>query len=195
MKSEKFDAGYYARFYRARATRVADPAYFDRLAAFTAAYLDLLECPVRSVLDAGCGTGALHAGLRRAWPQVRIDAFDVSHYACRRYGWQQASIASYQPDQTYDLVICHDVLQYLDDGAASAALRRLTSWTDTALLFGVLTAEDWRDNCDQQRTDADAHLRAAAWYRRRLRREFRNAGGGLYLRKDAAVVLYALDAL
>src|SRR5690606_30191800 len=145
----------YARFYRARATRVADPAYFDRLAACTAAYLALRECPVRPVLDAGCGTGALPAGLRRAWTQARIDAFDVSHYACRRYGWQQASIASYQPDQTYDLVICHDVLQYLDDAAASAALRRLTSWADTALLFGVLTAEDWRDNCDQKRTDAD----------------------------------------
>lgn len=195
MKDEKFDAGYFDRFYFARATRIAEPAYFDRLAGFVTAYLDLLGCRVKTVLDAGCGAGLLHPGLRRAWPKVRIDAFDASAYASERYGWQQASIESYEPNGVYDLVICHDVMQYLDDRTARAALPRLCAWTRTALLFSVLTVEDWEDNCDQQRTDRDAHMRPASWYRQRLTRDFRNAGGGLYIRRDADVVLYALENL
>lgn len=193
MNTEKFDAAYFARYYFARDTRIAEPSHFARLAGFATAYLDYLGCRVDSVLDAGCGAGLLHDGLRRAWPRVRIDAFDASAYACARYGWEHASLTSYEPRRCYDLVICHDVVQYLPRREAALALERLASWTRTALLFGVLTREDWSENCDQTRTDGAVHLRSAAWYRRHLRRDFRNAGGGLYLRRDAEVVLYALE--
>lgn len=194
--SERFDARYFERYYFARATRIAEPAYFDRLAAFLTAYLGLLDCRIERVLDAGCGAGLLHAGLRRAWPAVRIDAFDASAWACREYGWHHATLETFQADARYDLVICYDVLQYLDRESARAALEKLAGLTGTALFFGVLTREDWRENCDQTRTDGDAHLRSAGWYRRALARHFRNAGGGLYLRHDASdVVLYALESL
>ena len=39
-----------------------------------------------------------------------------------------------------------------------------------------------------------AHLRAAAWYRRRLGAHFHNAGGGIYIKRDANVVLYSLES-
>ncbi|MEQ8660698.1 MAG: class I SAM-dependent methyltransferase [Gammaproteobacteria bacterium] len=196
MTSDRFDAAYYDRYYFARATRIAEPAYFDRLAGFLTAYLDMLDCRVTSILDAGCGAGLLHPGLRRAWPHAHLDAFDASAWACREYGWQHATLETFETARTYDLVICYDVLQYLDRAAARAALAKLATLTHAALFFGVLTREDWRDNCDRVRTDGDAHLRSAGWYRRELAPHFRNAGGGLYVRRDATeVVLYSLESL
>jgi hypothetical protein len=58
----------------------------------------------------------------------------------------------------------------------------------------VLTAEDWRDNCDRRATDGNVHLRPARWYRRRLERHFRVCGGGVFLHRDSGAVLYALEA-
>jgi len=104
------------------------------------------------------------------------------------------SIEEYEVKRSYDLVICHDVLQYLDDKAAGRAIDKLASLSHRALLFGVLTREDWEHNCDQTLTDSNAHLRSTAWYRRRLGAHFRNAGGGLYIKRDASVVLFSLES-
>jgi len=195
MDGENFDRAYYQRFYYSPQTRIAEPAYFERLARFLAAYIDLLGCPVSHVLDAGCGAGLLHSTLKQAWPDVQIDAFDISPYACERYGWMCSSIEAFTTDQLYDLVICHDVVQYLDRKAAAAALDKLAALTTTALFFGVLTTEDWNNNCDQELTDSNAHLRRSQWYRKRLSKDFFNAGGGLYIKRDAGLVLYALETL
>lgn len=193
MSARPFDQAYFKRYYYNPATRIADPRYFERLAAFASSYLDLLGCSIKRILDVGCGPGFMHAGLRRAWPRVHIEGMDVSAYACRKYGWRQQAIEDLAVVDTYDLVICHDVLQYLDSKAADRALRKLAASTTTALFFSVLTREDWQENCDQRLTDSNAHLRRAEWYRRRLARDFRNAGGGLYIRRDSDVVLYALE--
>ena len=195
MKPDSFDKAYFQRFYFDAGTRVADPSYFDRLAGFIGAYLTFLDCPVDSILDAGCGPGLLHRELRRAFPGVRIDGIDVSEYVCKRYGWQCCSIEDYVHEGGFDLVVCHDVLQYLDRPAAIQALERLASLTGVALYFGVLTREGWISNCNQNRTDGDVYLRSSAWYRRQLSKEFRNAGGGVYVKRDAEVVMYALEHL
>ena len=57
-----------------------------------------------------------------------------------------------------------------------------------------LTREDWDNNCDQSLTDSNAHMRGTAWYRRRLGAHFHNAGGGIYIKRDANVVLYSLES-
>lgn len=195
MPASRFDRAYYERFYFNPRTRIAEPAYFDRLAGFVAAYLRLLECPVERVLDVGCGAGLLHRGLQTAFPGVHIDACDASEYICQRYGWTHSTIEALEIEHTYDLVICHDVLQYLDRKAAAHAIEKLTAATHCALMFGVLTHEDWEQNCDQERTDDNVHIRPSSWYRRRLAGAFRNAGGGLYIRRDAGIVLYSLESV
>lgn len=194
MKANAFDQAYFERFYFNRRTRIAEPSYFDHLATFVGAYLKLLDCPVGRVLDIGCGAGLLHRGLRRAFHGVKIDACDVSEYVCERFGWRCVSIEDLEVASSYDLVICHDVLQYLDDKAASRAINKLAALSNCALLFGVLTREDWDNNCDQSLTDSNAHMRGTAWYRRRLGAHFHNAGGGIYIKRDANVVLYSLES-
>lgn len=193
MTESRFGQAYFRRYYENPRTRVAEPDHFDRLARFIGAYLDFLDCEVRTVLDAGCGAGLLHAGLRRAFPGVRIEAFDVSAYACEKYGWTQSTIEDYESAERFDLVVCNDVLQYLERPRAEAALAKLEALTGSALYFGVLTREDWEQNCDQRLTDPEACLRTGRWYRRRLERAFHSLGGGLWIRRDAGVSLFELE--
>jgi trans-aconitate methyltransferase len=72
-----------------------------------------MELPVRRILDAGCGIGLLREPLLRHFPQAQYDGLEFSAYLCARYGWTPGSIADHVPSAPYDLVVCHDVLQYL----------------------------------------------------------------------------------
>jgi len=189
----RFDQAYFTRFYRDPATRVAAPRDYARMARFVAAYLNLLELPVARILDAGAGVGHFRSALRRLYPAADYQGLDVSAYACRRYGWTEASIASFDRGR-FDLVICHDVLQYLNHREAAAALLNLGRLCDGALYFMALTREDWLLNCDQTRTDRAVRLRSANWYLRRLAPSFRNLGGGLFLARRSPTLSYALHA-
>jgi hypothetical protein len=91
------------------------------------------------------------------------------------------------------LAVCYDVLQYLDDRDASRALANLARLTRTALYISALTSEDWRENCDKARTDRSVHLRSGEWYRRRLKRNFRYLGFGVWLRKDVTAILWDME--
>jgi len=84
----------------------------------------------------------------------------------------QGSLADWSADP-FDLTICYDVLQYLDDRTAARAIVNLGKLTRGVLYLSALTARDWRDNCDRTRTDRNVHLRSADWYGRRLRRYFK----------------------
>jgi hypothetical protein len=46
---------------------------------------------------------------------------------------------------------------------------------------------------DLRKTDRRIHVRGAAWYRRRLREHFVNAGGGVFLSPRSRAVLLALE--
>lgn len=189
-----FDKAYYDRYYRDARTRVTSPAATRRQAGFIAAYLSYLELSPRSILDLGCGTGILLRALGKHFPGARLTGVELSDYVCRRHGWLQGSVVDFQAEQPFDLVICNDVLAYLDDSDCSRALGNLASLTGAALFLGVLTEEDLA-LCDRSRTDPDQHARPAAWYRRRLNRNWTNLGGGLYLKRPPSVTVWTLDAL
>jgi hypothetical protein len=93
----------------------------------------------------------------------------------------------------YDLVICYDVLQYLKAAETQAALANLAQVCRGLLYFGVLTREDWEENCDQSRTDPAVSLRKGAWYRRELSKAFRHLGAGFWLRRDCPVTVWEMD--
>ena len=81
-------------------------------------------CRYGSILDAGCGIGLLRAPLLRAFPRAHYTGLEYSDYLCERYGWTQGSLANFRADP-FDLVVCYDVLQYLDDRTAARAIANL----------------------------------------------------------------------
>ena len=191
----RFDEAYYQRFYRDPATRISSPRYYAKLVAYIAAYSELLDLRVRSTVDLGCGTGLFRKPLRREFPNASYTGVEASEYAANKYGWTCGSLADYESEQTFDLVICHDVLQYLDRREAARAIENFDRLSASLVYFSVLTEEDWERNCDQSRTDGDVYLRPASWYRKRLRPLFINLGGGLYVKRDVDVVTYELEHL
>ena len=191
--SSPFGRAYFERFYSNRETRVSTPADNTRLCRFIKAYADLIECRVTRILDVGAGTGRFMQPLQRLFKDAQYTGIDVSEYACAKYGWQQRSIVDLDRG-SYDLVICHDVLQYLDRKLATRAIDRLGERCRGLLYFSALTREDWDTNCDQSLTDSAVHLRSTRWYRRHLSRSFRNLGGGVFAHRDASIVAYSLHA-
>jgi SAM-dependent methyltransferase len=188
-----FDARFYRRYYLDPRTRVASRADALALGRFVCAYVEYLGFTVKRVLDAGCGLGHLRPAVRERFPRARYVGLETSDYLCRRLGWTRGSVAEFAPKQPFDLVFCHDVLQYLPDREAVRALANLARLTRGALYFSVLTREDWRRNADQSRTDSGVRLRPAGWYKSRLFRHFRPLGGGLLVRRGFDPLLWELE--
>src|SRR5579863_8118487 len=120
-----FDREYYKRFYYDPATAVTGKAEMRARAHLIAGYAQYAGLRVRRILDAGCGTGLMRAPLKRYLPRATYTGIESSAYLCRRYGWKQARIESFRAAAPFDVVVCYDVLQYLDSTAANRALRNL----------------------------------------------------------------------
>src|SRR6202041_3503366 len=148
-----FDSAYFRKYYFAAATRVTTAAEMRGRARLIAAILRHASIPVRSILDAGCGIGLLRKPFAEAIPRARYRGLEASDFLCSRYKWIKGSIVDFVPRFRSDLVICYDVLQYLDDDDAARAVANLATLTGAALYISALTREDWRDNCDRSRTD------------------------------------------
>jgi SAM-dependent methyltransferase len=188
----RFDADYYRRFYYDGRTAVISKVEMRARAKLIACYAQHIGLPVRRILDAGCGIGMLRAPLTRAFPRATYLGLEYSEYLCERYGWTRGSLAEFAADP-FDLVVCYDVMQYLDDRTATRALANLGRLTRGVLYLSALTERDWRENCDRTRTDRDVHLRAAIWYGARLRRNFRPAGLGFWIRRGAPLTTWEME--
>ena len=188
-----FDAAYYQRFYLDPRTRVASPLDIEIQARFLCSYLDFLGIGVRRILDLGCGLGRLREPVLARFPRARYTGVEVSEHLCAELGWTYGSATTFRSRHRFDLVICQDVLQYLEDAEAEQALDNLARHCRGALFFGALTREDWEENCDQARTDGSGYLREGAWYRRRLAPAFVCAGGGVFVARRAGIVMFELD--
>ena len=190
-----FGPAYFKKFYLSSSTRVVTPGEMRVRARLIAAILAQSGIPVRSILDAGCGIGLLREPFKEVLPRARYIGLEASDYLCTRYGWTKGSVVDYSPQKPYDLVVCYDVLQYLNTADAHETIARLGRVCRGALYFGALTRGDWRDNCDQSRTQRTPWMRSAAWYRRELARDFESLGCGMWLRRGAPVTLWDLDGV
>lgn len=192
-KSTAFNSAYFRKYYRNAATRVTTAAEMRARARLIAGILAHARIPVRSILDAGCGIGLLRKPFAEVLPRARYVGLENSEYLCARHPWIRGSVVDYAPRSPSDLVVCYDVLQYLDDRDAGRAIANLDKLTRAAIYLSALTREDWRENCDRTRTDRAVHLRPGDWYRRRLRRRFDYLGFGVWLRKDVTAILWDLE--
>lgn len=189
----KFDLEFFRRFYLDPKTAAVSREDMTARAQFIAAFADYLELDVRRILDAGCGLGLMRPTFRRIFRDARYVGLDVSPYLSKRFGWREGSVVDWRSAWPFDIVVCYDVLQYLSDRNAERALANLARLSRGLLYFSALTREDWLHHADRTRTDSDVHMRPSAWYRRRLRRKFHEAGAGLWVRKGAPVTLWSLE--
>lgn len=192
--SAKFDESYFQRFYFSKRTRAVAPLEYLARARLLAAYAALHDLKIKRILDLGAGAGYFLRALDAVFPGARCVGVEVSDYACSRYGWRKSSVTEFHDPRPYDLVVCHDVIQYLDNQEAARALQNISSLCRGMLFFMALTREDWEQNCDQTRTDSAVYKRPARWYRERLKSDFQRVGSGVYLARRAGIPLFALDA-
>src|SRR5689334_9102190 len=86
-RAKRYDRAYFDKWYRdARHAVVHGDVLARRVQLAVAAAEYLLERPVGSVLDVGCGEGRWRAPLLRARPRVRYVGVEPSPYAVARYG-------------------------------------------------------------------------------------------------------------
>lgn len=165
-----YDRAYFDRWYRS-ARRVVTPAGTRRKARLALAAAEyLLERPVRSVLDIGCGEGAWRGTLRRMRPDLRWVGIDPSAYVVRRYGRRRGIRAGEFGDLPrlklrgpFDLIVCSDVLHYVPTRELQAGLPALVRLLRGVAWIEVFTCDDALDG-DRE----GFHLRSEARYRELL---------------------------
>lgn len=195
MKTQQtFDAAYYRRFYLRAATRAMSQPETERRAAVVASLVAQHEIPVKRILDMGCGLGWFKRPLLSVFPKASYTGVEYSEYLSKEYGWQQGSVVDYQGRGQFDLIVCCDVLQYLDDRAATQAINNLARLCRGALYLHVPTSDDWRRVMDPSGTDVNVHVRAGSWYQQRLRKHFKHIGNGVLIKRDVEVVQWQLQA-
>lgn len=190
--ADRFDASYYRRFYSGP-TRVHSAREIDALASGVCGLAEWLGIELRAVLDVGAGPGHFGRWLRRHRPRARLRSIDVSPYACARFGHERRDVSRWRARESFDLVVCHGVLQYLDDAAAARAVENLGRMCRGLLYLEALTRRDLAEAVDREATDTAVHARTGSWYRRRLDRHFVQVGAGLWASRRSGVVLYELE--
>lgn len=183
MSGKRYDAAYFQRWYRdggiGGRQRLARKV---TLAVATAEYH--LERPVRSVLDIGCGEGAWRAPLLKLRPKASYLGFDGSEYAVQRYGRSRnvhlARFGDFEllrPCPPVDLLVCSDVLHYLD---ARELDRGLSGLAD--LCGGVAFLETFTQRDAAEGDEHEFRNRNAAFYRKRFEAlGFRQLGSHCWL--------------
>lgn len=168
--TKTYDRAYFDRWYRrgdiGHAARLARKV---QLAVATAEYH--LERPLRSVLDIGCGEGAWRAPLLKLRPKVHYLGFDASDYAIARFGHARnlhharfADFKHLRPCAPVDLLVCSDVLHYLDARELDRGLPALAE-----LCGGVAFIETFTRGDGAEGDQHEFKQRSAAFYRTRLR--------------------------
>jgi 2-polyprenyl-3-methyl-5-hydroxy-6-metoxy-1,4-benzoquinol methylase len=193
-ETRQFDARYYRRFYLRAATRAMSQPETERRAALVAGVVAQLELPVKRILDMGCGLGWFKSPLLETFINASYTGVEYSEYLCREYGWQQGSVVDYVGRGQFELIICCDVLQYLDDQEATRAIDNLARLCRGALYLHVPTKLDWKTIMDPSGTDNKVHVRSGRWYQQRLRKHFHHVGNGVLVKRDVEVLQWELQS-
>lgn len=192
-KDDQFGEAYYRRFYGAPG-RVHGAQEIGLLAQGVVSYAAWLGVGLTHVLDVGAGPGYWRDWFKQRRPDVVYRSTDVSAYACEKYGHEQRDISAWRAEEKFDLVVCQGVLQYLADDACARAIENLGAMCQGLLYLEAITQLDLETVVDRKRTDLAIHGRTGAWYRDRLRKDFRQVGAGLWSARVGGPDFYELEA-
>jgi SAM-dependent methyltransferase len=127
---------------------------------------------VRSALDVGCGEGLWRAALRGERPRLAYTGIDPSAYAVRRFGARRnlrqggiGSLDALHLNGPFDLILCNDVLHYVEAPALHAGIRALAERLRGVAYLGLFTSAD-----DIEGDLAAFRRRTPAFYRRAFAR-------------------------
>jgi SAM-dependent methyltransferase len=145
---ERFDHDYFDRWYRKEG--FGSRARLDRKVRYAVAVAEyLLDRPVRSVLDVGCGEGAWGVALRRMRPRARYVGIDPSRYAVGRYGRRRrlhlgglGDLDRLGLQGQFDLIVCVDVIAYVKAAEIRRGLEAISSMLSGVALIEVFTSAD-----------------------------------------------------
>lgn len=162
-----YDAAYYEQWYHDPERRVITPAAVARKVRLVLGVAEaLLERPVRSVLDVGCGEGAWREHLRRERPNLRYTGVESSAYVVERFGRTRdiragsfGALGEVPLDGPYDVIVVCDVLQYVPDAELAPGLRAVAT-----LLGGLAYLEAYTTDDSIEGDRAGWHERSAATY-------------------------------
>ncbi len=146
----RFDQAYFDHWYRGQG--FGEQARLDRKVDYAIAAAEyVLERPIRSVLDLGCGEGEWQPALKQRRPKASYVGVDPSHYAVERFGTarnlRRGRFGDFRtvldPDfGRYDLIVCVDVLGYVPDREVKLGLAALASLLDGVALIEIYTTDD-----------------------------------------------------
>jgi len=197
VSAKRYDRAYFDRWYRDPRTRMWPQAAVARKIRMVLGFAEqLLERPVRSVLDVGCGEGAWQPILVRLRPGLRYVGVDSSAYAVARFGRRRhirrgefGALAALRLPRRFDLVVCCDVIHYVptrDLIRGLATLHRLAR--------GPAYLEAYTGGDDVEGDDHEFRRRSAGTYRRLFREAgFTSCGMHCYVTRAMAGVLLDLE--
>lgn len=188
-----FDQAYYRRFYLDPETRIYDEAHHGRIVTAVVALIEWFGGELRDVLDVGAGVGRWGKWLAQHRPGVEYVSTELDPEVCKLYGHQRRDIVTWRGKRKFDLVVCQGVVPYLDGKGAAAALENLAAMSRGFLFFEAITKHDLEEVCDTTKTDVRVHARTGEFYRKRLRKHFREVGAGLFYRRDGDLSFFELE--
>jgi len=187
----KFDTAYYKRFYGDNGAHDAEKiAHLATAVHHLAAWWGI---NITSVLDVGAGMGMWRDWYHTSFPEVTVRSIDVSEHACKTWNHEQRDISTWRPRGKSDLVVCHSVLQYLDNQSVVQAFNNLAVATRHLMYLELPTKWDYENIIDESGTDLQVHHRSAQWYRKHLSEHFRQVGAGLWVPLNGTP-MYELEA-
>jgi SAM-dependent methyltransferase len=168
-----YDETYFNRWYRDPTDRVSTRESLVRKVRMAVSVTEfLLGREIRSVLDVGCGEAPWFPILKRLRPTARYVGVDPSDYVVDRFGDKRGirrgslgSLGSVKSLRKSDLVVCADVLQYVDTRDIERGLRAIRK-----LLSGVAYIEAFTTEDAMEGDRVDWHERSRAEFRRLFRR-------------------------
>ncbi|MGQ0712402.1 MAG: methyltransferase domain-containing protein [Gemmatimonadaceae bacterium] len=193
----RFDKSYFDRWYRDPRRRVLDRGEIGRRAAMVVGLAEyILERPLRSALDVGCGEGNWRAPLLRLRPRMRYAGVDPSDYVVRRFGRRRnirggtaETLATLSLRGPFDIVIASGVLNFLEIAALRRALATIATLTEGIAFLELFTASD-----DVVGDTRGWRRRSGAEYRRILRAAgFTSCGPHCYVGPSRRGALAALE--
>ena len=165
-----------------------------RMAVGVAEYL--LDRPIRSVLDVGCGEGTWQPILKRLRPKLHYQGVDDSAYVVARFGTRRnirrgsvGGLGALGIRRMYDLVVCCDVLHYVKTAELRAGLTALAGLARGPAYLEAYTSAD-----DVAGDHGHFQRRSPAVYRRLFREAgFLPVGPHCYVQRRLEQTLVALE--